>query len=492
MSGEFEVASSNKKSNNNYKRVYIGNLPNSFDGDGILQSSLEEWINEKLPDVSIQSMEVISRNKNVHALVDCGVQANHLIQSLNQETWLGNKLTVQRERRRNSKKDTGSTLKQQKKPGFGGRGWSAPKGPSSAGSSKTASESLQEREFVKIPVNQAAKDIQNVVEEEFKNAERNGEDPMNVAIASTAAASFLAAMGAFQGDELAATAFNYEADGEPSASTNWEHKVLDSGDNEETLSEPTVFEMKPMSELMADFGQADPNWKKMQPTSNDAVANDNSVDCDTTTTSQLAPKGKAPIHISLTSFGFSKGAPKRMDGWSHRQPLLPLDCREFPTVPNYLAWQDGLSSSVKRALQYPQHSHHRGKDRNTEDSSEKQSLHDFARKSVAPQVFEALLNAQNQGGHGYISPLEMTIFVGSELGRHRSVVVCEWAAIQLRKMLRRNDNNAVHEPVSVGTIHRDVEAHRQQKYNLKNGTKDGGERQGKTMKKKQMEMAGDW
>jgi hypothetical protein len=113
---------------------------------------------------------------------------------------------------------------------------------------------------------------------------------------------------------------------------------------------------------------------------------------------------------------------------------------------------------------------------------------------VAPQIFDALLEAQNKGGHGYASPLEMTIYVGSDLGRHRSVVVCEWAAIQLRKMLRQNTDNVVLQPVSVSTCHRDVEPRRQQQknYHAKKAGTNANELHGKTLKKMQMDMAGDW
>ena len=56
----------------------------------------------------------------------------------------------------------------------------------------------------------------------------------------------------------------------------------------------------------------------------------------------------------------------------------------------------------------------------------------------------------------------MTVYIGSEYGRHRSVVIVEAAAITLRNMLRKNERNRFGStPVSVGTRHRDVDrAHR--------------------------------
>ena len=50
----------------------------------------------------------------------------------------------------------------------------------------------------------------------------------------------------------------------------------------------------------------------------------------------------------------------------------------------------------------------------------------------------------------------MAIYVGSEYGKHRSVVCAEFAATALRKLLRANDKGQFTAPVSVGTQHRDV------------------------------------
>lgn len=51
----------------------------------------------------------------------------------------------------------------------------------------------------------------------------------------------------------------------------------------------------------------------------------------------------------------------------------------------------------------------------------------------------------------------MKVYVGSENGKHRSVVVCENAAKSLRTFLRNNKNNCIAVPTSVATVHRDVE-----------------------------------
>ena len=56
----------------------------------------------------------------------------------------------------------------------------------------------------------------------------------------------------------------------------------------------------------------------------------------------------------------------------------------------------------------------------------------------------------------------MTVYIGSEYGRHRSVVIVEAAAIALRNMLRKNERGRFGSAtVSVGTRHRDIDrAHR--------------------------------
>ena len=210
-----------------------------------------------------------------------------------------------------------------------------------------------------------------------------------------------------------------------------------------------------MSELLADFGQADPNWQKQQ------VDLDNS-ETDKSGVSRLAPKGKAPIHIILSSFGFMHGAPKRQENWSYSQPLAVMDCRDlFESVPKHLEWQTGLSGVVKRVLQ-----------------QENKDIRQHARTTIANQVWDCLIEAQN-AGYGYPSPLEMTVFVGSGMGKHRSVVLCEWAATAIRKKLRQNQDDCVQQPVSVETYHRDVERQR-------NKSKDGKQQQKRT------NFAGDW
>ena len=72
-----------------------------------------------------------------------------------------------------------------------------------------------------------------------------------------------------------------------------------------------------------------------------------------------------------------------------------------------------------------------------------------------------------------MSPLTMTVSVGSEYGTQQLVVLVEHLAVVLRARLRRNDgsrfndnmstNGIVRQPISVGTRHRDMDARHQDK-----------------------------
>jgi hypothetical protein len=91
---------------------------------------------------------------------------------------------------------------------------------------------------------------------------------------------------------------------------------------------------------------------------------------------------------------------------------------------------------------------------------------------IADDVIKILVEAIDEGGHGPISPLTMTISIGSEYGRHRAVVLVEHLAVVVRARLRRNDgrgfdgggdaeptrNGIVRQLVSVETRHRDIDA----------------------------------
>lgn len=239
-----------------------------------------------------------------------------------------------------------------------------------------------------------------------------------------------------------------------------------------TENDTAGFMMQTLSSLLADYGEFDPNWMDKEPEMIEAkeeiVSDEKAQVRDTSslaTTNRLGQKGKAPVHIDIISFGFRHGAPStRRDGWSQTQPLQPFDCREIlPAVPGYLQFHDGLSSGqVKRFLLYDfrRQAHRRrtdalDKDEVTDDTP---SVREYSAKTVAPQIYEALIEAVRTGGFGYALPLKMQMFVGSEWGRHRSVVAVEQTASALRKLLRNCKDDSVLEcPCSVATQHRDID-----------------------------------
>ncbi|GMI36812.1 hypothetical protein TeGR_g295, partial [Tetraparma gracilis] len=162
--------------------------------------------------------------------------------------------------------------------------------------------------------------------------------------------------------------------------------------------------------------------------------------------SMLAPNGKAPVHLELASFGFTYGKPSSR-GWSSGDPLPAYDVRALPAAPDSVARLSGLSYRVKRELL-----RNRGS-KEGESTPLWDAVHQVARDAV-----KALEDAV-EAGAGWAAPLTVTVNVGSEAGRHRSVAVCEAAAVAVRNLLRRN-GGGIEVPCSVGTRHRDVDRKR--------------------------------
>ena len=91
----------------------------------------------------------------------------------------------------------------------------------------------------------------------------------------------------------------------------------------------------------------------------------------------------------------------------------------------------------------------------------------------------------------HASPLRMAVHVGSDTGRHRSVVVCELAAVSLRSILRMNVGNKLTQPISVGTRHRDIERNRHE-HKDKDGDNNSGSYNHQKARSKQKEIESDW
>lgn len=210
-----------------------------------------------------------------------------------------------------------------------------------------------------------------------------------------------------------------------------------------------------MASLLAEYGEQDLEWEKVTVTLTQAAVpcdgdGDERVSPDDfpataveRSESRLGQHGKAPIHVEFVSFGYHHGAPKeiRNGGWSHGNPLPVLDCREeIAAIPPHLNWQDGLSGSVKYTLL------------RTDGARVRCLANDLADRAA-----RAVVLAADEGGHGYVSPLHAQVFVASDSGRHRSVVVVEMAATAMRTLLRKNHGNRFCCPCSVSTKHLHLE-----------------------------------
>jgi len=259
-----------------------------------------------------------------------------------------------------------------------------------------------------------------------------------------------------------------------------------------------------LAELFANFGDADPQWKQKVIVEEDededetgtSLATEKIKNTTTTTNSarttttssnktekksasklsRLAIKGKAPIHVSLESFGYVHGAPSRhqreVSGSPYAQPLgiLEMDQTILDPVPAYLDFHDGLKSGVvKRMLKAAPlvaglDANHQTTNTTNSTNEEKKTttaythLNDYCKRYIVDtQIYPSLVEAIMVGGHGWIHPVTMTYPIGSYLGRHRSVVAVELSAVHLRNALRHNTHPALAAcTVSVGTVHRDI------------------------------------
>jgi hypothetical protein len=537
-------------------RVYVGGIPIRE----TLQQELRSWLEQNLPQhhITIGAIEIKQggggqKQSSCFALIECGKHTNEVIRTLMGSSFEGHKLTVQREQRM-GKMNTNSNQKKpfQQRGGGSGRGNGGRGGGGRNGSNFTTmsfskkgwsrpSESILATTTVPIDLDddegienvvppstldETSSKLAGMVSSEIEQAGDDVDDLINSALASTAAVSFLASV-------LAGTTTEDVEDGDANNNNN---KHLSYG-NGSSMEEPIKIEAatrepvtitdeitsfasfvkgQSMSALLAEFGEEDPEWKKVEaplpPPEEDGdddeeeehqqqVVDSSStpVDDEDSTTAQqqpseqekfisrLAPHGKAPIHICIESFGYVHGAPSRQSqdySWSpYTQPIAPIDCRSlFDPPPSYLDFHDGLrSGQVKRVLiqqsrygstgEGSSSSSDKRRSNERKDSSSIQNnknnitdhpdyrdIQDYSKRILGrKEIWDALLEAQNVGQHGYVSPLNMKILVGSHLGRHRSVLIVEWAAIELRNMLRKNRNNAIHQPVSVGTLHRDIE-----------------------------------
>lgn len=236
-----------------------------------------------------------------------------------------------------------------------------------------------------------------------------------------------------------------------------------------------------LNQLMQEYGEYDPDFENMKvsepETKPKPYANQNkkqlnqSDDRSSGGGGMLAPNGSAPINIELVSFGFKYSVPPQArQGWSHSNPLSPIDCRSLPRCPHYVSKLSGLSYKVKKTLLSSDYGAPQIKDEDLDGEMEKVAIssdnENETKKFHNPlavqsnEISETIMKAIEEaieGGHGYAFPLNTIVHIGSEYGRHRSVVLCENIAQNLRKLLRINDKDRIKAPVSVSLRHRDVD-----------------------------------
>ncbi|VEU40761.1 unnamed protein product [Pseudo-nitzschia multistriata] len=383
-------------------------------------------------------------------------------------------------------------------------------------------EQEQQQELRQKPItsiDEASERIASVVSKEIAMA-KTVDDKINAAIASTAATTMMTSV-------MASLAFGSQGTNDDEASANpitdfssyakeqsmqsllddfgeedpdWKEKVVDEEDHVAAESSAGIPSMKgndfatfvrgqSMAGLLEDFGEADPDWKnKIVEEESDAPATKQLSASSTpsakgkdsngnSNVSRLAMKGRAPIHLSIESFGFVHGAPSRKSrdrsGSPYTQPMGLLSVGDDVTepVPTHLEFHDGLRSGViKRMLKSAPlatssiettcsslDAYDRDEEDTEPDLSSYKDFFDYCNRYLAEfRIYPSLVDAIHEGGHGYVSPLTMNFQIGSHLGRHRSVVAVEKVAQHLRSLLRANKDGKITCSVSVGTVHRDV------------------------------------
>jgi len=323
-----------------------------------------------------------------------------------------------------------------------------------------------------------SQDINDFVSDQLK--EREGDDGLNVGIACTTAV--VALLSAKNSGSVEPEVKIIQAKETP---LNLNSGGTSKSENEDdVLAFHSKFKSAGLSQLVNEYGKYDACFEKtnivtkkdthlpssthsMMSTKQKEEIKGNASTRTRELNGMLAPNGKAPIHVQLVSFGYKYSVPPQArDGWSHSNPLSPMDCRDLPRAPHYVAKLSGLSFKVKQALLRECYNNTKTEE-NTGNESAAMGEKEHSGKNVnqlklkgediGSNVLKAIEEAIHDGGHGYGFPLEITVYIGSEYGRHRSVVLCEIAAQTIRGMLRKSSDDKITDPVSVSTRHRDVD-----------------------------------
>jgi len=466
------------------KRVFVGNL--KFNPD--LESKLRDLF--AISTIVIHDIEIIkpkqSHITNCFAFVTCDVEM--AIKCLHGVSFQGNFIVVKHEKKQRDKNygrtlDVGITK-------FG-CGWSKPKNRSS--SNNNAKKTLK---IVPHGVGRKEKGIHGKGEK--SDLKYSNEQELSHAIESVAPSELAKGKGASSETdtaiaETAATmtmisanldSFESKDDTTKAAVVSTWPSLSSTVNNDDVVNSFHTRRKINLSTLMKEYGDYDPDFDKMEVETIEESTNVNEVheSIKSHPTNQyvgnddvgmLAPNGSVPIHIELVSFGFKYSIPPQArQGWSYSNPISPIDCRDLPRCPHYVSRLSGLSIRVKKTLlsNYygDENQQNQSDDENQEDKghmrkcekdNQQTSSNPIIMKSkeVSDSILKMMEESINDGGHGYAFPLQTSIYIGSEYGRHRSVVLCEHLAQTIRKLLRKNKGGKINQPISIGTRHRDVD-----------------------------------
>lgn len=497
MDQDWQTAKTNHQKNK--KRVYVGNL--IYANDLQTQESLIRnlFASSAIPTKQIEIIPLKKPLGKCYALVECDV--NNAIKCLNGILFQGERIVVKAEQKQFSNSQGKSSRHKNAMSSFGGGGWSQPtmnaqkrQHKDDTFKTKKIVSGFQQLDIQESSIHpnddpqdnfyhrkkQSLETLMGEYGEYDPNYEKMKQQPQTQ-VDSSPVASNLETMKKINNNNNISNNINNN------------NNIINNNNISNNINDFFSKCKTPLSELLQDYGEYDPDYEKMkqQPlipsTHDDSLSKlqqqkeEQKEEQEQSTKHEGMLTTHGPIHVQIVSFGYKYGTPKQ-GYWSHSNPMSALDCRYLPRCHFSLAKFSGLHYKVKKSMTRRHYYGHdpsddmeeHSKDNNNDDNNKRpneveekdatmgqQGTKDnelvTKAKEVAHDIQSCVIDAIQDGGHGYAFPLEMTIYVGSEYGRHRSVVLVETIAVQLRQLLRRNEGGKITQPVSVSTRHRDVD-----------------------------------
>ena len=135
------------------------------------------------------------------------------------------------------------------------------------------------------------------------------------------------------------------------------------------------------------------------------------------------------------------------EGFTYAHPLLPLGVRDLDRAPGHVSKFNGLSYDKDV---YGNNEWGGATTTKAKEDGEGHSLMRRCADNIADKIIKVLVESRDEGGHGPVSPLTMTVSVGNEYESHQSVVLMEHLG---RFIDDTGTNSIVRHPVIVGTRH---------------------------------------